>query len=67
MRINLKLLRVSNGFTQAEMAMRLGVSRTTYSKIESGKSKGAMTFWLAVKRAFPETEIEVLSELKERA
>jgi DNA-binding XRE family transcriptional regulator len=67
MRKNLKMLRVENDFTQGEMAMRLGVSRTTYCNIENGKSKGSITFWLGVKRAFPEIEIDEMTKLKERA
>ena len=66
MRKNLKMLRVENDFTQEKMAIRLGVTRATYCKIENGKSKGTMTFWLAVKRAFPEIDIEEMTEVKER-
>lgn len=66
MRKNLKMLRVENDFTQAEMAMRLGVTRTTYCKIENGKSNGSMTFWLGVKRAFPEIDIEEMVKRKEK-
>lgn len=67
MRKNLKMLRVENDFTQEQMAIRLGVTRTTYCNIENGKSKGSMTFWLAVKRAFPEIEIDEIIKVKERA
>ncbi len=64
MRKNLKLLRVENDLTQADMATRLGVTRTTYCNIENGKSKGSMTFWLAVKRAFPEIDIDEMAKVK---
>lgn len=66
MRKILKKLRVEWDFTQEKMAMRLGVSRTTYCNIENGKAKGSMTFWLGVIRAFPEVEDEVITKLKER-
>ena len=67
MRKNLKMLRIENDFTQEQMAMRLGVTRSTYCNIENGKSKGSMDFWLGVKRAFPEVNIEEMAEVKERA
>ena len=66
MRKNLKLLRIENDLTQAEMAARLGVTRTTYCNIENGKSKGSITFWLCVKRVFPEIDIEELIKRKEK-
>ena len=67
MRKLLKMLRAKYDFTQEKMAMRLCVSRTTYCNIENGRSKGSMTFWLGVIRAFPEVEEEVMTKLKERA
>ena len=65
MRVNLKLLRVKYNLTQAEMAALIGVTRTTYCNIENGKSKGSMTFWLAVKREFPEIDIEEVARKEE--
>lgn len=62
----LKGLRGKYDFTQEKMAMRLCVSRTTYCKIENGKSKGTMKFWLGVMRAFPEVEDDVMNILKAR-
>lgn len=64
MRTNLKLLRVKYGFTQAQMAMRLGISRTAYINIEKGRSKGSIDFWLGVKRAFSEEDIEELAKVE---
>lgn len=64
MRKNLQMLRIENDLTQEQMATRLGVTRTTYCNIENGKSKGAITFWLAVKREFPEVDIEVMAEVR---
>lgn len=62
MRRRLKLLRVSKGYTQAEMAFICGVSRTAYCNIEKGKSNGSMKFWLAVQDMFPEVDISELAE-----
>ena len=67
MRKVLKMLRAKYDYTQREMAMRLGVSRTTYCNIENGRSKGTMTFWLGVIIAFPESENDVMTILKERS
>jgi DNA-binding XRE family transcriptional regulator len=65
MRKNLKMLRIENDFTQEQMAIRLGVTRTTYCNIENGKSKGSMDFWLGVKRAFPDVDIEEMAKVRE--
>lgn len=67
MRKVLKVLRAKYDFTQEKMAMRLCVSRTTYCNIENGRSKGSMSFWLGVIRAFPESENDVMTILKERS
>lgn len=52
MRTNLKILRVSLGLTQAEMAERIGCNRGTYANIENGKQNGGQTFWTLLQRAF---------------
>lgn len=64
MRNKLKALRAEHGLTQAQMAERLDVTRETYSNVERGKSNGSMYFWLAVKREFPESDIETLARVK---
>lgn len=64
MRLNLRLLRVKNGLTQDQMAERLGVTRSTYSNIESGKSNGRMSFWLNLQKEFPGYNIAYLSKKK---
>ncbi len=66
MRKHLKVLRAKYDYTQEEMAKRLNVSRTAYCNIENGRSKGSLTFWLGVIRAFPEVESEIMEKLKER-
>lgn len=62
MRKKLKMLRIEHDLTQGEMAKRLGVSRTTYCYIEKGKSNGTMSFWLGLKREFPEIDIDEMAK-----
>ena len=64
MRNKLVALRGEHCLTQAQMAERLGVTRETYGNVERGKSNGSLNFWLAVKREFPETDIETLAKVK---
>lgn len=52
MRINLKLLRVSEGLTQNEISEKLGISRITYSFIERGERQGNYKFWERVQETF---------------
>ena len=65
MRKTLKHLRVENDLTQEEMSKRIGVSRVAYCNIEKGKRKGGLSFWLAVKKAFPEIDINELAKEQE--
>lgn len=64
MRKNLQMFRLGKDLTQEGMAKAIGVSRTAYNNIESGKSKGSMRFWLKLKEKFPEIDIETM--VKER-
>lgn len=59
---NLKILRVKYNLTQEEMAVKCGVSRTTYCLIEKGKSNGSGQFWLTLQKEFPNENINELSE-----
>lgn len=63
-RRNLKVFRIKNGLTQAEMAERIGVSRSTYSDIESGRRKCAVDFLRKIQVEFnvPDSEIWSLSK-----
>ena len=67
MRKNLQILRIDNDLTQEQMAERLGVTRTTYNRIENAESGGSIEFWLAVKREFPEVDIEEMTKVREKA
>lgn len=56
----LKLLRVSRGLSQAEVAAGIGYSRNHYAKIESGVYEGKLVFWRAIKDFFGISESEML-------
>lgn len=59
MRTNLKIFRIRQKLSQAEMAEKIGCRRSTYSAIEQGTRNGRLSFWDALKTAFdlPDTEI----------
>ena len=59
MRKNLKVFRVKQGLTQAEMAARLDYTGSLYSMVESGKRTGTQYFWLNLKTAFNLSENEI--------
>lgn len=52
MRTKLKVLRVSKGLNQTQMAAKCGVSYGVYSLIERGKTKGTSEFWVRLKNEF---------------
>lgn len=59
MRTNLKVLRVKQHLTQAEIATKLGVSYATYNLIEQGKRKGSTEFWQQIQELFNLTDAEM--------
>lgn len=59
MRTGLKILRVKQHLTQAEIATKLGVSYATYNLIEQGKRKGSTEFWLRIQAQFNLTDAEM--------
>ena len=59
MRTNLKVLRVKQHLTQAEIATKLGVSYATYNLIEQGKRKGSTEFWERIQTLFNLTDAEM--------
>ena len=65
MRMNLKLFRVKNNLTQAEIAAKLDVSRQVYANIEKGRNAGSTEFWSNLQRAFnvPDAEMYPLQKL----
>lgn len=64
----LKMLRAGHDLTQAEFAERVGVTRATYSMIESGQRLGRADFWAAVQRVFkiPDAEMWTLMQYNSR-
>lgn len=64
MRINLKVFRVKNKLTQAEIAEKVGVSRQVYANIEKGRNGGSTEFWGNLQRAFGIADEEMYSLMK---
>ncbi len=62
MRDNLYMLRCQHKLTKGKMAVKTGISRTTYSLIEKGDRDGSQEFWSAVQREFnvPDSEMYLL-------
>lgn len=52
MRKELKLVRVENDLTQAQMAKKLGIALSTYNLIENGKRGGNKELWIKLKNTF---------------
>lgn len=52
MRHELKVFRVKQNLNQEQMADKLGVSKGTYSRIETGKMRGSQEFWLKLQSEF---------------
>lgn len=61
MRNHLRVLRAERGWSQAELAERLGVSRQTVNAIETGKYDPSLPLAFALARTF-ERPIEALFE-----
>lgn len=60
---NLKLFRIALDLSQAEIAEKLNISRSYYGFIESGRQKGSVKFWRALKSVFKLTDKQI-KELK---
>lgn len=65
MRMNLKLLRVKHGLTQAQMAEKCGITRCNYAAIENGTRNGRDYFWECLQEAFNIPDADMW-ELKKR-
>ena len=68
-RHNLYMLRCDRKLTKREMAIKTGVSRTTYTLIENGERDGSQAFWKSVQHEFgvPDSEMYLLMKTDERA
>ena len=64
-RRNLMILRAKHGLTRAEMADKIGVSRSTYSEIENGKRSCSQKFLSKLQAAFdiPDTDMWELTKV----
>lgn len=63
-RMNLKVFRVKNDLTQAQMAEIIGVDRQVVAAVESGRCEGRQKFWEALQRAFQLSPEEIWSLMK---
>lgn len=52
MRVNLIEARKQKGFTQQEMAEKLGISERQYQRIESGKTNSTFQIWDSLEDMF---------------
>lgn len=52
MKTHLRKLRTARGWTQAELAERLGVSRNSVNAIETGRYEPSLTLALRIARLF---------------
>lgn len=52
MRYKLRSLRISNGFTQQNIASKLNISRAFYTKLELGKSNPSFKLAIKIKEVF---------------
>ena len=56
----LKELRKEKGLTQQDMAKRIGFTLSMYEKVEGGRVKASAAFMRAVKKAFPDANIDFI-------
>lgn len=74
MRVEMKRRREELGFTQAELAKRIGVARSTYTNIELGEKNPSYACIFRIKRAldvmgddiFTRTDVSNGNKMKER-
>lgn len=65
MRTNLKVFRVKNNLTQAQIAERIGCQRATYIAVEKGRRNGSQTFWIKFQKAFSIPDAELWGYIKD--
>lgn len=68
-RRNLKVLRAKNGLTQAQMSEKIGISRSIYSEVETGKRACSTEFLAKLQAAFhiPDADIWKYSKIFEES
>ena len=62
-RTELKIFRIKNQLTQAEIAEKIGIKRTLYSNVERGNG-GNTLFWEKFQRAFNIPDEEMFKFIK---
>lgn len=66
MKTHLRRLRTERGWTQAELAERLGVSRNSVNAIETGRYEPSLTLALRIGRLFKLPVEEIFKDDRER-
>lgn len=65
-RTNLKIFRIKQHLTQADLAAVIGCNRSTYAAIEKGTRNGSVGgFWNKLQKAFPTENIGELMKVDE--
>lgn len=65
MRKNLRSARKKKGYTQAELAMKLGITTNQLQRLEAGTSDGSMKVWQHLKMLLGAETIDFLLEQEE--
>lgn len=64
MRTNLKVFRVRHQLTQEQLSANVGVDRSTYASIESGKSDGRLAFWQSLQEKYAVAPADLMELMK---
>ena len=59
--VQIKIARMKRGFTQAQMAKKMGIGLLPYQRLESGVNNPTLKTILKVKEVFPEISIDKLA------
>lgn len=66
MRTSLKVLRVKRGWTQREVADKIGITAPNYNYIETGKRFGRASTWSKIKELYNLEDSEMYSIQNEK-
>ena len=66
MRTKLKLLRVARGWTQKDVAERIGIATPNYSQIERGNRFGRASTWERIKELYQLADSDMYSIQNEK-
>ena len=59
--VQIKIARLKRGFTQTQMAKRMGIGLLPYQRLESGTNNPTLKTILKVREVFPEISIDKLA------